>query len=134
VTRPWHLDLVIVRSCGVPPFQLGVDRAYTNLENKIASWTVERDALAAEIKSMLEDAEFNGQSINVREAQRIIHKGVNSWTVPTIAQTIWTSAPATKRVTLSDTQGRFIVTQTAVELPCMLGRGREGVHVRVSCA
>ncbi len=51
------------------------DTTYTNLENKIASWTAERDTLAAQIKSILEGAEFNGQSIDDLEAWWLILQG-----------------------------------------------------------
>lgn len=50
------------------------DTTYTNLENKIASWTVQRNALTAQIQSMLEGAEFNGQPINEQQARQIIGK------------------------------------------------------------
>jgi hypothetical protein len=48
------------------------DATYTNLETQIASWTTERDGLTAEIKTMLEDAEFNGQAIDEQQAKQII--------------------------------------------------------------
>lgn len=48
------------------------DSAYHNLENKIAAWTAQRDALAAQIKSMLEGAEFGSLSINEQQAKQII--------------------------------------------------------------
>ena len=48
------------------------DATYTNLENKIASWTAQRNALTAQIQSMLEGAEFNGQAINEQQAKQII--------------------------------------------------------------
>jgi hypothetical protein len=48
------------------------DATYTNLENKIASWTVQRNVLTAQIESMLEAAEFQGQSINEQQARQII--------------------------------------------------------------
>jgi hypothetical protein len=51
------------------------DQTYTNLENQIASWTAQRDALAAQIKSMLEGAEFGGQSIDEKAAKEIIEQG-----------------------------------------------------------
>src|SRR6202035_5029645 len=35
------------------------DTIYTNLENRIASWTAQRDALAAKIKGLLEQAQFS---------------------------------------------------------------------------
>jgi hypothetical protein len=48
------------------------DAAYTNLENKIASWTTQRDGLAAQIKTMLEGAEFGGLAINEQQAKGLI--------------------------------------------------------------
>jgi hypothetical protein len=36
------------------------DATYTQLESKIASWTNQRDSLAAQMKAVLEAAEFNG--------------------------------------------------------------------------
>jgi len=48
------------------------DLTYTNLENKIAAWTAERDSLTALIKPMLENAEFNGQEIDNDLARHII--------------------------------------------------------------
>jgi hypothetical protein len=51
------------------------DVTYTNLENLISLWTAQRDALAAQTKSMLEGAEFNGQPINDLKALFIILDG-----------------------------------------------------------
>ncbi len=51
------------------------DATYTNLESQIASWTTQRDGLTAQIKSMLEAAEFNGQAINEQQAKQIISAG-----------------------------------------------------------
>ena len=51
------------------------DTVYSNLENKIASWTTQRDALAAQIKTMLEGAEFGGLAINEQQAKQIISAG-----------------------------------------------------------
>jgi hypothetical protein len=51
------------------------DAIYTKLENKIASWTTERDSLTAQIKSMLEGAEFGGMAINEQKAKEIISAG-----------------------------------------------------------
>jgi hypothetical protein len=53
----------------------GGDAVHTNLENKIASWTTQRDALAEQIKSMLEEAEFHGLAINEQQAKQIISAG-----------------------------------------------------------
>ncbi len=51
------------------------DPIYTNLENRIAAWTLERDTLAAQIQSMLEGAEFDGEAINEQQARQIILAG-----------------------------------------------------------
>jgi hypothetical protein len=51
------------------------DTVYTNLENKIASWTAQRDGLASQIKEMLEGAEFSGLSINEQQAKQLISAG-----------------------------------------------------------
>ena len=48
------------------------DAVYNALESKIASWTSQRDALAAQIKSVLEGAEFSGLSINEQQAKQLI--------------------------------------------------------------
>ena len=51
------------------------DAVYANLENQISLWTMQRDALASQIKSMLEGAEFNGIAINEQQAKQIISAG-----------------------------------------------------------
>jgi hypothetical protein len=51
------------------------DAVYNNLENQISQWTLERDGLAAQIKTMLEGAEFSGQPIDQKVASEIIAQG-----------------------------------------------------------
>jgi hypothetical protein len=51
------------------------DAIYTRLESLIASWTDERDELTAQIKSMLDAAEFNGEAIDEEQAREMIRKG-----------------------------------------------------------
>jgi hypothetical protein len=51
------------------------DVVYNNLENIITNWTLERDGLAAQIKAMLEAAEFNGIPINEKVANDLIVEG-----------------------------------------------------------
>jgi hypothetical protein len=51
------------------------DAVYNNLENQISQWTLERDGLAAQIKAMLEGAEFSGQPIDQKVASEIIAQG-----------------------------------------------------------
>ena len=48
------------------------DTIYTNLENHIASWTAQRDPLAAQIKSLLQQAQFSGLAINEQQAKQLI--------------------------------------------------------------
>ncbi len=48
------------------------DTIYTNLENRIASWTAQRDALATKIKQLLSQAQFSGLAINEQQAKQLI--------------------------------------------------------------
>ncbi|HEY0438080.1 MAG TPA: hypothetical protein VGC92_15680 [Phenylobacterium sp.] len=47
------------------------DATYTNLESQIQSLTAQRDALAAQIKTALDAAAFNGQAINEQQAKSL---------------------------------------------------------------
>ena len=51
------------------------DVVYTKLENRIANWTARRDALAAQIKTMLEAAQFEGQPVSGFQAWYLIAQG-----------------------------------------------------------
>src|SRR6266699_2208435 len=51
------------------------DSTYMNLENQLASFGSQRDALAAQMISLLERAEFNGQTINEQQAEQLISQG-----------------------------------------------------------
>ena len=51
------------------------DAVYNNLEGKIADWTAERDGIAAQIKGMLDEAEFGGVPINEKAANQLIDRG-----------------------------------------------------------
>jgi hypothetical protein len=51
------------------------DTTYTSIEGKIQSLTTQRDALAAEIKQLLNGAEFNGQPFNALKALALIVRG-----------------------------------------------------------
>jgi hypothetical protein len=48
------------------------DATYTLIENQIQSLTSQRDALASQIKAVLEGAEFKGQVINSQQAKQLI--------------------------------------------------------------
>jgi hypothetical protein len=51
------------------------DVVYNNLESVIKSWTAERDGMAAQIKAMLEGAEFGGIPIDEKIARELIAEG-----------------------------------------------------------
>lgn len=51
------------------------DQVYTNLESQIAGWHVRRDAIAGQMKALLEGAAFNGQPIGQQQAQNLINQG-----------------------------------------------------------
>ncbi len=51
------------------------DSTYTNLENQLASFGSQRDALAAQMISLLEGAEFSGQPFSDAQAQSLISQG-----------------------------------------------------------
>jgi hypothetical protein len=48
------------------------DTIYSNLENRVAFWTSQRDALAAQIKGLLAQAQFGGLAINEQQAKQLI--------------------------------------------------------------
>src|SRR6266516_4424686 len=51
------------------------DSTYTQLENQLISINGQRDALAAKMIALLENAAFNGQSINQQQARQLISQG-----------------------------------------------------------
>ncbi len=51
------------------------DSTYINLENQLASFGSQRDALVAQMISLLEGAEFNSQPINEQQAEQLISQG-----------------------------------------------------------
>jgi hypothetical protein len=51
------------------------DAVYNNIEGKIADWTAERDGIAAQIKEVLEEAEFGGIPIDEKVAKQLIDQG-----------------------------------------------------------
>jgi hypothetical protein len=48
------------------------DAIYANLEKRLASWTAQRDALAAQIKQLLAGAQFRDLAINEHHAKQLI--------------------------------------------------------------
>jgi hypothetical protein len=51
------------------------DSTYTNLENQLTSVTDQRNTLANQMVTILEQAEFNNQPINEQKAQQLIDQG-----------------------------------------------------------
>jgi hypothetical protein len=51
------------------------DGSYTNFESQLSSINIQRDALAAQMIALLENAAFNGQSINDQQAKQLISQG-----------------------------------------------------------
>ncbi|HLJ82537.1 MAG TPA: hypothetical protein VKT52_13685, partial [Ktedonobacterales bacterium] len=51
------------------------DSTYTQLENELSSFGNQRDALASQMIAMLENAAFNGQSIDQQQALSLISQG-----------------------------------------------------------
>ncbi len=51
------------------------DSTYTQLENQLISINSQRDAIAAQMSALLENAAFNGQSINEQQAKQLIAQG-----------------------------------------------------------
>jgi DNA-directed RNA polymerase specialized sigma54-like protein len=52
------------------------DTTYTAIEGRIASLTGARDALARQIRALLEAAAFGGQAVNEQQAKRYIRQSV----------------------------------------------------------
>ena len=52
----------------------GSDATYTNIENQLISYTSQRDALASQILSLLEGAEFSGTPIPANTANSLIQQ------------------------------------------------------------
>jgi hypothetical protein len=53
------------------------DATYANLENQLSSMTSQRNALASQMISLLQGAEFNHQHIDNKQAQSLISQGQN---------------------------------------------------------
>jgi hypothetical protein len=51
------------------------DSTYTQVEAQIASLTAQRDALASQMKALLDGATFGGQALNEQQAKQLISQG-----------------------------------------------------------
>jgi hypothetical protein len=50
------------------------DKTYTKIEGRLDSLTNQRDAVASQIKSLLDAASFDGRSVNERQARKLIEQ------------------------------------------------------------
>jgi hypothetical protein len=66
------LDSLVISTAAEKSGSASDDSTYTTLENQIAQFTTQRNALAAQMLSMLENAAFNGQAINEQAAKHLI--------------------------------------------------------------
>jgi hypothetical protein len=48
------------------------DTTYASIENQLADWTQQRDALAATMRTLLNGSAFDGQAINQQQATQLI--------------------------------------------------------------
>ena len=62
------MDILKASTAALKSGGAGDDSKYTSLESRISTLTAQRDALAAQIESMLEASEFGGQQLNDRQA------------------------------------------------------------------
>jgi hypothetical protein len=69
------LDSLAVSTRAIESGTSSDDSTYTNLENQLASLTSQRDAVAAQMDAMLENAAFNGQAIDEQAAKSLINRG-----------------------------------------------------------
>ena len=68
------LDSLIISTRAIESASTG-DATYTTLENDLATFTAQRDTLAAQMSALLEGAAFNGQPIDEQQAKQLIEQG-----------------------------------------------------------
>ena len=66
------LDSLVISTMALKSGDATDDSTYTSLENQLISITTQRDALAAQIMVLLENAEFNGQQVSKDTATDLI--------------------------------------------------------------
>jgi hypothetical protein len=69
------LDTLHISTVAVASGSASDDTTYTRLESDLTNFGSQRDALASQIITMLEQAEFNNQPINQQQAQNLINQG-----------------------------------------------------------
>ena len=68
------LDSLVISTAAEKSGSASDDSTYTSLESKIAKFTTQRDALAAQMIALLEGAAFHGHAINVDKTNNLIHQ------------------------------------------------------------
>lgn len=71
------LDSLVISTAAEKSGSASNDSTYTSLENQIAQFRTQRDALAAQMISMLGGAAFNGHAINETAAKNLISQAQN---------------------------------------------------------
>jgi hypothetical protein len=69
------MDLLVASTRALKSGSAADDSTYTTIEGQIESLTAQRDAIAVQMKALLEGAAFNGQVINNQQAQQLIAQG-----------------------------------------------------------
>lgn len=70
------MDMLAASTQGLKSGSAGDDNAYTTIEAQIQSLTDQRDAVASQMKAMLNGAAFNGHSIDEGKALKLILQGL----------------------------------------------------------
>ncbi|HSS94625.1 MAG TPA: hypothetical protein VLR46_11620, partial [Candidatus Dormibacteraeota bacterium] len=71
------LETLMISTRAIKSGSSSNDSTYTHLENKLIALTNERNALAGQMISALEGAEFTGQSIGDHRAEQLVESGQN---------------------------------------------------------
>jgi hypothetical protein len=68
------MDALFASTKAIKSGSVSDDSTYTSIEGQISSLTTQRDALATQMKNLLDSAAFNGQVINNNQAQNLIQQ------------------------------------------------------------
>jgi acetyl/propionyl-CoA carboxylase alpha subunit len=69
------LDTLVASTRAIESGSPSNDSTYTRLEAQICNLTQDRNAVADQMRDMLENAEFKGQPSNQRQARSLIRQG-----------------------------------------------------------
>ena len=68
------LDSLVISTRALESNSAG-DATYNTLENDLASFTAQRNTIAAQMNALLEGVAFHGQPINEQQAKSLIEQG-----------------------------------------------------------